>query len=689
MRKLILTFIFAMFSSVSLYSQSTDTYHRFNQVVSPTDFDNYYFVISYFNNKSSYNLRGFTIMDLVDPITSIEIAPAGYALAALTADKNGENKMYVYGLTEADNQLYKSDRKTKSIAAMCYSKDAKKIYYSDAAGIITTLDVKEYETVSVIESKVANPSMLVSSYDGYYLAVTSEDKTKVNILNLESATIRKEFSFLTDVSGIDFSRDGSQLAISTSDGVINIFDTRTFLPTKVITDAGEARSCRFHADGKYIAAIYSPERIDVINLLNDSERMGFATNGTNVKKFNFFKHEDEKSYLVYNINSAIVVQEVDGIKPYYNQLLSTELNDRMNTWLKMMDGETLEEYNERVTDESRMEQMMLYEQEISTGLAGDLISKSNASAGDYNLESSMLAIGFNTMPTIYLEVPSNEVGDFMDMNNLEFRNAKYAVTEDDQFELIYADVVNTQSGKSYTFDNLDRKSLEYLKSDDYVSLELVKQSNMDVIKLEEIKEKITAQAKKESIISDHTNILVDAEVIPSTDADGNNIVNYNINFSYQVEPQFSAVEDFKPGKYITNESGAASSMLKVVDQALSGDFSQYIQAGKKLKIVVSGSADALPISNTIAYNGIYGNLVNITVSENGRLSSLTVTQADGITQNKQLALLRAWGVQDLLLKKNSKLKDMDITIDYNISVSEGKGGEFRRIKVELIFVDAL
>ncbi|MFR9603414.1 MAG: hypothetical protein SNG02_06035 [Rikenellaceae bacterium] len=393
--------------------------------------------------------------------------------------------------------------------------------------------------------------------------------------------------------------------------------------------------------------------------------------------------------MVYNVNEAIVVQEVDGIKPYYTQLLSTELNDRMNSWLKMMDGETLSEYNERVTDESRMEQMMLFEQEISTNLADDLLTRSSATAGDYNLESSMLAIDFNTMPTIYLEVPGDEVGDFMDMNNLEFRNAKYAVTENDNFELIYADVVNKKSGASYTFDNLERKSLEYLKSDDYISLELVKQSNMDVIKLEEIKEKITAEAKKESIISDHTNILVDANIIPSTDADGNNIVNYNINFSYQVEPQFSAIEDFKPGKYMVDESGAASSMLKVVDQALSGDFAQYVQAGKKLKLVVSGSADALPISNRIAYNGVYGDLVNITVKENGRLSSITVTKAGGITQNNQLALLRAWGVQDLLLEKNPSLNEMDVDIDYNIEVLEGKGGEFRRIKVELIFVDAL
>ena len=70
----------------------------------------------------------------------------------------------------------------------------------------------------------------------------------------------------------------------------------------------------------------------------------------------------------------------------------------------------------------------------------------------------MLAVDFNTMPTIYLNIPADEVSDFMNPGDLEFRNAVYGLTKNDKFELIYADVYNKASGKTYKYDNLDRES---------------------------------------------------------------------------------------------------------------------------------------------------------------------------------------------------------------------------------------
>ena len=68
----------------------------------------------------------------------------------------------------------------------------------------------------------------------------------------------------------------------------------------------------------------------------------------------------------------------------------------------MMPGETLEEYNLRVNDETRAQQMRLFEQEIATRMADNLVEKSEVTLGNYNPNSNMLAVDFNTMPTIYL-----------------------------------------------------------------------------------------------------------------------------------------------------------------------------------------------------------------------------------------------------------------------------------------------
>lgn len=220
-----------------------------------------------------------------------------------------------------------------------------------------------------------------------------------------------------------------------------------------------------------------------------------------------------------------------------------------------------------------------------------------------------------------------------------------------------------------------------------VSLEVLQQQQMEELKLQELRTKIVEEAKKQNVISNHTNITVDSKIVPDYNANGEDILNYQVNFTYQVEPEFSAAEDFPPGKYLVSESGAASSMLKIIEEAFEGDFAQYLKKGKKLKVAISGTADATPIIRTIPYNGVYGNFVDEPIYENGDLTTVTVTKAGGIKENRQLAFLRAEGVKYFLEENVDKLSDMDTDYVFYIEVSQGKGSEFRRISATFTFVD--
>ena len=228
-----------------------------------------------------------------------------------------------------------------------------------------------------------------------------------------------------------------------------------------------------------------------------------------------------------------------------------------------------------------------------------------------------------------------------------------------------------------------------MKSDDnFIPLNLVQQSNMDEIKLQEIKENIMSMAKQQNTISDHTKISVDAGIVSEIDADGKKIMNYNINFSYEVEQGFSAKEDFGPGKYITNQSGAAMSMLAIMKTAFEKDFAQYVHAGKKLRVKITGMADASPINGKITYDGCYGEYTNEPVYKDNDLSNITVTKESGVTQNDQLAFLRAVGVKDYILKNIPAFSKMNSDYNYYIEVTKEKGSEYRRISVAFTFVDA-
>ncbi len=360
----------------------------------------------------------------------------------------------------------------------------------------------------------------------------------------------------------------------------------------------------------------------------------------------------------------------------------------MAEWEKMMPGESMEEYRNRVTDESRARQRRLFEDEISTNFAGDLLAGATMSLGSYDRANGVLALTFDTMPTIFLPVPESDAVGFKNPDDLVLSDVQYGILPDDSFEIVYAKVTNNADGKSYIYDNLQRAAMDYMAVEDAVSLEVLQQQQMEEIKLQEIREKVMQEAKKENVISDHTNISVDSRVVPDYDANGKKILNYKVNFTYDVDPEFSVVEDFGPGKYHVGESGAASSMLKIVKDAFEGDFKQYISKGKKLNITLCGTADATPIIRGIPYDGSYGDIESEPVYKDGELSTITVTRQTGIKENDQLALLRALGVKDFLENNVDNFNDMNTNYKYEVNISKDKGSAFRRITVDFTFVDA-
>ena len=381
---------------------------------------------------------------------------------------------------------------------------------------------------------------------------------------------------------------------------------------------------------------------------------------------------------------------VGFLTPNRQERLKDELNRRMDDWMERMEGESLDDYNARMNEESRLRQMRLFEADIATGMAGNILSTSEIKMGNYNAEMSMLTLDFDNMASIYLTVPLNELETFMDVNDLEFVNTKYGLNEKDEFEIVYTEVINKRTGKTYIFDNTERKSLAFLEADDnFVPFEQLQGAKMEQLVLEEIKNNIMQEAQDQNFISDHTKIDVRTKVINTTDASGKSIYNYDVEVSYTVDEEYSATDDFAPGRFKCEESNAALAMLAIVKKALTGDFSKYMVEGKQVKVQITGMADALPFRRTVAYDGCYGDFDQEPVYKNDELSNITVTEATGISENEQLAYLRAMGVKDYLDRNIPAFGKMRTTFDTYIEVSQNKGGAYRRIGVKLTFVDAL
>lgn len=621
-----------------------------------------------------------------DSIISFEVNPAGFSFITISkGKKNTSAEIFRTDLAE---------RREAKFDAKKYGMPYAAVYTPDARNLVIATDKAIYvcnARTLVPERRLSNapfrPESLTVSGNGYYVAAVKGEKCI--IYNLETGTVRKELNAGARITDVAFSPDTNDFSILTDDGVLTIYSTRTFDMRKMVDDLGDGIAVAYNLDGKYVAVVESPSKIEVVNLLNDADREQYEPQATaGVNDIVFLTDADQHTMMVYTADKSLEARRMLHLKPYYNKLINDETEAMMADWLKMMPGETMEEYRARVNDQSRAEKRRMFEYEISTRLAGNLIGGSAVSLGAYDRANGVLAIMFESMPTIFLPVPENEVTAFRSGEDVVLDDVLYGVNPDDSFEIVYAKVTNRNNGKSYVFDNLGRATMEYMNNDDAISLETLQQQQMEELRLQELRQKVLEEAKRHNVISDHTNITVDSRLVPEYDADGKRILNYMVNFTYNVDPQYSAVEDFGPGKYHVEESGAASSMLKIVQEAFDGDLKQYVDKSRKIKVALTGTADATPIVNGLSYDGSYGSYDQEPVYVDGQLSTISVDPSHLVKENQQLAFLRAMGVKDFLEKNVNGFTKRDRDYRYEVNVSKDKGSEFRRITVSLTFVDA-
>ncbi|MDY3848134.1 MAG: hypothetical protein SOZ58_07435 [Prevotella sp.] len=651
----------------------------------PVCLDNYQSGFYYSDGGKVFTMRNFPSA-IASHVLSLKVSPAGVSYSFIN-EEGGKRSVNVYNLWKPKELIASISTDSFVPTSLCYSADSRSLYVSSMDGTLYGFETSGFKQTLAMSATVA-ADRLVASPNGYFVAAGGGNE--VEVLNVEGRSVRTKLAFGGVVKDVEFSANSQYMAVLTDDGNCNIYDTATFNVLYSYNSLGTAESCFFHPDNKYIAVVTGDQRVAIINMLNEKDRRYVDSEEAGVKLVKFVEDVDKGVYMAYNTGSSIVFNPVFYLSPNRMKQLTDELNSRMDEWMKRMDGESLEDYNARVNEQTRAEYAKMLEMEIATRMADNLMSMSEVSLGNYNPEMGMLTLDFNNMPSIYLSVPQDQLGDFMDPGDLQFNNNKYIINANDEYELVYSEVTNTKTGQTYVFDNQERKSLDFLTSDDnFIPFAQAQASAMEEMGLENIMENVMTNAKQQAELTDHTKIDVKTRVEKDTDADGNPISNYRVSVSYTVDKEFSAKEDFASAVYKTEQSKAALAMLEVVKQALEGDLAKYVVPGKKVNIMITGMADAVPFSRTVAYDGSYGDFVNEPVYDGkGGMSNVTILKAEGMNQNEQLAFLRATGVKRYLQKNVPSLSSMDCKYETTVNVSDKAGSEYRRIGVEFVFVDA-
>ncbi len=687
MKKLLLTlFLTTCVFHAGYADDSVVPIRKLAQTVSPKGWDNYMWGVMLYNDKNVYYGKGTWICSS-DFIDELKLNPSFSTFALLRHTKKGRTSIAIYEAQKTDVLRKVLYTKNAHFTAMAYSRDARQLA---VAADDKTITFYNPVTNAIIKSynSALSPSKMEYSDNNYFLAA-ADDRT-LEIWNLERDAVRKTITVESPINDFIFTGGSERLLVLRKDGKMDVYDTKTFDLQQTIDDLGNAIACSSNDNGKYAAVVKNDSCITVVNLLDPTERRFFADASGNIKDVRMIYNSiQEKDYLIYNDVSNIVYHQIGKLPPYYNKMMTTMLNTRLKQWMNRMEGESLEAYNERVNDATRRAQIKNLECELATEMAAGLIDESEVTIGKYNTATRMLAVSLNNMPDIYLEVPMADLEAFDDNVKLAFRNVKYGLNPDDKFEVVYAEVVNTKNGKVYIFDNMERKSFALMdEGENLVSLDILKLSNMEETALMSIKDDVMALAKREQTISDKTHITVNTEAVPAVSADGKNIINYNVGFTYEVEEEFSARDDFKPGHYHTDESKAAMLMLQIMKQAFEKDFAKYMVEGKRVKIRIKGTADASPINRALNYDGSYGEYTEEPIYKSGELSNITLEKKGGIADNDQLAFARAIGVQHWITKELTSFENMSCDYEYHIEVSKEEGSKYRRISVQYTFIDA-
>lgn len=652
-------------------------------------FDNTTFCTAYLSDGALYTMRDIAIND-VRKIERIVFNPTGSSIALLRA----KNPISIYSFRDRNKKLFELKEKRKKLKAkpmpvsMCYSADARSFIVGNSLGEIVIYDTKEYMPLAYIQGEAPATALAMSSNNYFIAAAVGQN---INIWNFQTKELRKAIPMPAVVKEVTFSPDAALLAVTTDDNHLTIIDTKNWDKVDIFDKLGGTLSSpSFHPEGKYISVVKDGKNIEIINLKNGVVEQDIVDPTGGVTGGRFFKNnQNSEVFLLTNRTKQMVFWDANGLNPFYGKIMGREVDAKMNEWVKMMQGESMEDYAIRVNDETRIKQQQLFAQEVATALAGDRISMDNPFIDGYDASNNMLNIGFKGLPSIGLEVPSNEAGDFKD-GKMKFSNAVYVPNDKDEFELAYVEVTNETTNKVYIYDNIGRTKLTALEADEnFVPLEIMQQATREEAQLAEIKEQVIEEKKQDKLITDNTQINVKTEVIPGVDANGKKILNYKVGYQYEViNKEFSAKEDFPSGGYNIERSNAAMSLMKIIKNAFEGDFAKYLSEGKQVKVIITGSADAAPIRGRLAYDGRYGEFVDEPYYKDGNLDNITVTKAGGITQNEQLALMRAAGVKTYIEKNVTTLGNTKNEYEYHVEVAKERGGEFRKINVEFVIMDA-
>lgn len=340
------------------------------------------------------------------PVSDFHINPTGASIAILL--RNGKTVEIVSNRNKDEViESIKGDKKTDpfdakggkgipQITAIAYSTDAREILTANSYGEIITYSTDGYWISSIINAGKIYDHIALSP-NGYFIAAAYGKE--MDIWNVETSDIKRIIHFAGDINHMTFSPDSREIAVSCDTAglqIVNAIDHHRFAVSSGIENV---RQASFHPEGKYIAYAKA-DSVIVYNLINHKAvcRLGEAGGApiSNVLAVSFnFNTASNVTTLGHNSGNRFFFWDMSSLPPLYRSKLSEEVDKLMSDWIRQMDGESMEEYRIRVTDDNAARQKACCWDQAATAIATKTITLEDPFiAEEYDMDNHSIDIKF-------------------------------------------------------------------------------------------------------------------------------------------------------------------------------------------------------------------------------------------------------------------------------------------------------
>lgn len=161
-------------------------------------------------------------------------------------------------------------------------------------------------------------------------------------------------------------------------------------------------------------------------------------------------------------------------------------------------------------------------------------------------------------------------------------------------------------------------------------------------------EQTLAALPNERKLYDENYISVGADLLDTFYADGRMRLDFVYHLSYDCRHLEGWTDDYPLGTFDKDSSNSCHAICNLTKNFIEGILSDIFTQGKDVEIIITSTADGTEITSNIPYDGRYGEFRYCPVTFNGERIRISVDRSTGISNNCQLAYLRAQSVRNFL-----------------------------------------